>query len=67
MIVLADVNGRVELITLNSCRHYMSCDAAVQANVARHKGDCAEITKKRAKKELLRLVGELLAAVQDLA
>ena len=45
----------------------MSCDAAGQANVARHKGDCADITKKRAKKELLRLMGELLAAVQDLA
>ncbi|KAL0029617.1 hypothetical protein WJX79_008342 [Trebouxia sp. C0005] len=48
-------------------KHYASCDAALQAAVSRHKGDCADVTKKRAKKEVLRLVADLLTAVEDLA
>lgn len=53
--------------SLTACRHYASCDAALQAAVSRHKGDCADVTKKRAKKEVLRLVADLLTAVEDLA
>lgn len=52
---------------MTACRHYASCDAALQAAVSRHKGDCADVTKKRAKKEVLRLTADLLTAVEDLA
>ncbi|KAL0033947.1 hypothetical protein WJX77_012260 [Trebouxia sp. C0004] len=48
-------------------KHYASCDAALQAAVVRHKGECADVTKKRAKKEVLRLAADLLTAVEDLA
>lgn len=48
-------------------KHYASCDAALQAAVSRHKGDCADVTKKRAKKEVLRLAADLVTAVEDLA
>lgn len=59
----------VQLVSysLTACRHYASCDAALQAAVSRHKGDCADVTKKRAKKEVLRLAADLLTAVEDLA
>ncbi len=53
--------------SMTACRHYASCDAALQAAVSRHKGDCADVTKKRAKKEVLRLTADLLTAVEDLA
>lgn len=54
-------------LILAVCRHYASCDAALQASVAKHKADCADVTKKRAKKEVLRLLSELVTAVQELA
>ena len=58
---------QVVAYSLTACRHYASCDAALQAAVSRHKGDCADVTKKRARKEVLRLAADLLTAVEDLA
>ncbi len=67
--VLTDKVLRMVIVaySLTACRHYASCDAALQAAVTRHKGDCADVTKKRAKKEVLRLAADLLTAVEDLA
>lgn len=48
------------------CRHFAACDASLQACLSKHKGDSTEATKKRHKKEVLMLVTEYLAAVQDL-
>ena len=49
-VLIDNVMRMVQLVaySLTACRHYASCDAALQAAVSRHKGDCADVTKKRA-------------------
>lgn len=55
-----------ELHSLNDCRHFAACNEALQACLSKHREDNAEVTKKRHKKEVLKLLNDLVAAVKDL-
>lgn len=48
------------------CRHYAAADAALHANISKHKIDWADTTKKRAKREAKKCLQDLIEAVDAL-
>ena len=48
-------------------RHFAACSEALQVCLTKHKAENAAVTKKRHKKEVIKLFGDMLEAVTDLA
>lgn len=54
------------MLPLVCCRLYLAADAALHANLSKHKLEWAGTTQKRAKREAKKLLQDLMDAVEAL-